>query len=170
MTEIRAIQADITSLDVDAVVTAANVHLQHGGGVAAAIARAGGPVIQAESGAWVGEHGPLQPGAAAITSAGEMPSRMVIHVAGPIHRDGQDNEGLLRSAVTAALDTASAEGCRSIALPAISSGIYGYPMPEATRVIADECRNWVRAHPDTIDEILLVGYDAAAADAFETAL
>jgi O-acetyl-ADP-ribose deacetylase (regulator of RNase III) len=170
MTEIRAVQADITALDVDAVVNAANVHLQHGGGVADAIARAGGPVIQEESDAWVERNGPLAPGQAAVTTAGEMPARIVVHVAGPIHQEGQNNEGLLRQAVEAALDAAASGDCRSIAIPAISSGIYGYPKSEATAVIADECRAWTNDRPDTFDQVLLVGYDAATAEEFGTAL
>lgn len=170
MTRIAALQADITTLEVDAIVNAANRHLQHGGGVALAIAHAGGPIIQIESDEWVAEHGPLEPGVAAVTSAGEMPSDIVVHVAGPIHDEGQDNEGLLRAAVSAALDAASDEGCRSVALPAISAGIYGYPLTKATSVIASEVQAWADDHPDAFDRVLLVGYDATTTRAFRTAL
>jgi putative ATPase len=166
----RALRADITTLGVDAVVNAANAHLQHGGGVALAISRAGGPAIQEESDRWVRNHGLLESGRAAVTTAGDMPARFVIHVAGPIHRDDQDNEGPLQAAVRAALDAAKGASCRSVALPAISAGIYGYPMDEATAVIANECRAWVAQNPAALGEILLVGYDADTAAAFGAAL
>ncbi|HSM02939.1 MAG TPA: macro domain-containing protein [Acidimicrobiia bacterium] len=167
---IEATRADITRLDVDAIVNAANERLQHGGGVAAAIARAGGPSIQEESDEWVRSRGPLEPGVAAVTGAGEMPSRLVIHVAGPRFREGQDNEGLLRTAVNAALGTAAGEGVSTVALPAISAGIFGYPLSEATAVIADTARLWVDAHPGELERIILVGYDEEAAEAFRAAL
>lgn len=170
MTRIEAARADITTLDVDAIVNAANEHLQHGGGVAAAISRAGGPSIQQESDEWVRGHGPLEPGVAAVTGAGDMPARIVVHVAGPRFRDGQDNEGLLRAAVEAALEAAADEGARSMAMPAISAGVFGYPLGEATAVIADTARSWVEAHPGKLDRILLVGYDEEATEAFRRAL
>jgi O-acetyl-ADP-ribose deacetylase (regulator of RNase III) len=170
MTEIRAIQADITTLGVDAIVNAANVHLQHGGGVALAIARAGGPEIQAESDAWVHDQGPLSPRVAAVTTAGDMPARFVIHVAGPVFEEGRDNEAQLRTAVSAALDAAVEAGARSVALPAISAGIYGYPVAEAAAAIADQCARWCGDHTDAFDEIILVGYDTTVAAAFTTAL
>jgi len=170
MTQIRAIQTDITTLEVDAIVNAANTHLQHGGGVALAISRAGGPSIQEESDRWVADHGPLASGTAAVTTAGDMPARFVIHVAGPIFRDDQANEALLRTAVATALEATRVSGGRTIALPAISAGIYGYPMEEATAVIADECRSWCATHPEALDEVVLVGFDQETAAAFAAAL
>jgi putative ATPase len=151
MTEISAIRADITTLEVDAIVNAANTHLQHGGGVAQAIVMAGGSIIQTASDDWIREHGPLEPDTAAVTPAGDMPPHHVIHVAGPRFREGLDNAGLLRRAVVAALDTAESLGCRSIAIPAISAGIYGYPLIEATQVY-------------------LVGFNDRVTKAFDTAL
>ncbi|MDJ0925926.1 MAG: glutamate racemase, partial [Acidimicrobiia bacterium] len=131
-TDILVVTGDLTRQNVDAIVNAANNRLQHGGGVAAAIVRAGGRVVQEESNAWIQRNGVLPPDGAAVTTAGSMPARHVIHVAGPIHREDQDNEGLLRSAVKAALDAAADVGARSVAFPAISAGIYGYPVAEAT--------------------------------------
>jgi putative ATPase len=168
-TTVRAVQGDLTALEVDAIVNAANEYLQHGGGVAAAIVRAGGPAIQEESDRWVARHGPLRPGVAAVTSAGAMPARFVVHVAGPRYRDGRDDEGLLRAAVRAALDAAAGTGCRTVALPAISAGIFGYPLDRAARVIAAEAAARA-AETDDLDEILLVGYDDAAVAAFTAAL
>lgn len=164
-----AARADITKLEVDVVVNAANERLAHGGGVAAAIARAGAPDVDAESRAWVREHGPVGPGEAAVTSAGAMPARWVVHVVGPRYRDGEDNAALLREAVTAALSAAAAQGARSVALPAISAGIFGYPPDEAVSVIVAAVAAWVRTH-DGPPEVVLVGYDTAMADHFAHAL
>lgn len=170
MTQILAVTGDITAQQVDAVVNAANEELQHGGGVALAIARAGGPVVQEESNRWVSQHGPLSPGVAAVTPAGDMPAMLVIHVAGPRYRQGQDNAGLLATAVAVALDAAAGEGCRTVALPAISAGVFGYPLDEATEVIASTVRSWVEENPDALDEIRLVGFDDATTAAFRAAL
>lgn len=163
---LRVVRADITALAVDAVVNAANEQLAHGGGVAAALARAGGAEVQRESDAWVAAHGPVRAGGAAVTTAGRMPARMVVHVVGPRYRDGQDNEALLRQAVTAALDAAAGQGATSVALPAISAGIFGYPPPDATRAIADACAQWLAATPGTVRDVALVGFDAATAELF----
>jgi O-acetyl-ADP-ribose deacetylase len=165
-----AMQGDLTAQQVDAVVNAANEHLRHGGGVAAALSRAGGPDVQAASDRWVDEHGPLRPGRAAVTTAGNLPARMLVHVAGPRYRDGQDNEGLLRQAVRAALQAADDAGAASVALPAISAGIFGYPPQEAGRVIADEAVRWLGAGPAAVTEIRLVGFDEAAAQHFAAGL
>jgi putative ATPase len=168
-TRITAAQADITAVNVDAVVNAANEHLRHGGGLAAAIVRAGGESIQEESDRWVSEHGSLQPGTAAVTGAGAMPARFVIHVAGPRYREDRDNEGLLCRAVRAALDAAAGAGCRTVAVPAISAGVFGYPLGQATRVIACSAAAWAREHDD-LERIDLVGYDDAAARGFADGL
>ncbi|MDF1595806.1 MAG: macro domain-containing protein [Acidimicrobiia bacterium] len=167
---IRVVQGDLTEQDVDAVVNAANEQLQHGGGVAAAMVRAGGVVVQEESDTWVREHGPLEPGGAAVTGAGDMPAQWIIHVAGPRFSAGRDNETLLRAAVAAALSAAAGAGATSVAMPAISAGIFGYPLTEATNLIADTCRKWVASHPGIFQEIRLVGYQAETAAAFERAL
>jgi O-acetyl-ADP-ribose deacetylase (regulator of RNase III) len=169
-TAISALRADLTRQEVDAVVNAANEHLAHGGGLAAALVRAGGREVQEESDRWVAEHGPLSSGVAAVTGAGRMPARFVVHVAGPRYRAGHDNEELLRTAVAAALDAAAGRGCRTVAIPAISAGIFGYPLAAAARVIAAACATWAREHPGTLDEIRLIGYDEAAAGAFAAGL
>lgn len=160
-------QGDLTAQDVEAIVNAANEHLAHGGGVAAAIVRAGGRVIQEESTAWVRKHGPVPEGTAVVTTGGALLARWVIHVVGPRYRPGQDNEGLLQRAVEAALAAAEREGARSVALPAISAGIFGYPIPEATAAIARTCVGWLADHPGSFDEIRLVGFDRAVTAGFE---
>ena len=168
--DVRVVVGDLAQQDVDAVVNAANSHLQHGGGVARALVQAGGAVIQHESDAWVGEHGPLPVGGAAVTTGGAMPARHVIHVAGPIYRRGQDNEGLLRAAVAGALDAAERIGARSMAFPAISAGIYGYPLAAATSILAAEIVTWLARHPDAIDQVRLVALDDGVADHFRHGL
>jgi len=169
-TTITAEQGDLTTLEVDAIVNAANERLAHGGGLAGAIVRMGGYVIQEESNAWVLEHGPLTPGTAAVTGAGALPCRAVIHVAGPVYRNGRDNEGLLRTAVGAALAVAAGEGYRSIALPAISAGIFGYPKEEAAAVIASEAAAWAGEHPNALHLIRLVGLNEVVTAAFADGL
>lgn len=167
---LTVVQGDLTRQQVDAVVNAANEQLAHGGGVAAALARAGGPEVQAESDRWVAEHGPVGPGQAAVTTAGRMPARMVVHVVGPRWRDGQDNAALLAEAVRAALDAARDAGASSVAMPAISAGIFGYPLREAAGVIAGETRRWLSDDPRGLREVRLVGWDAPTAELLVGAL
>lgn len=169
-TVVRVVLGDITRLEVDAIVNAANEQLAHGGGVAAAIAWAGAPDVDRESRSWIREHGSLGPGMAAVTSAGPMPADVVVHVVGPRYRAGGPNEALLREAIRAALDAAAASRARSVALPAISSGIFGYPRIEATKVITSEIGAWLRDHAEAMDDIALVGFDQDAADDFRKAL
>ncbi len=161
---------DLTTQRVGAVVNAANERLQHGGGVAAALSRAGGPSVQSESDAWVDEHGDVQAGQAAVTTAGDMPADQIVHVVGPRWREGQDNEGLLRQAVRAALDAAEGIGVSSVALPAISAGVFGYPPDQAGALIADEARSWLASEAQRVREVRLVGIDEAAAGHFARAL
>lgn len=170
MTRITVVEGDITQQEVDVVVNAANARLAHGGGVAAAIARAGGPIVDEESRAWVRAKGPVGPGEAAVTSAGAMPASDVVHVVGPVYEAGADNEALLRQAVTAALNTAQSLGASSVALPAISAGIYGYPVGESTAVITDTVSRWVAANPGVFTEVRLVAFGSEAAEGFRTGL
>jgi len=169
-TTISAVQGDLTLMPVDVVVNAANNELTHGGGIALAISEAGGPTIDEESVAWIETYGPLVPGVAALTSSGHMPSSYVAHVAGPIYRSGQENEELLAAAVFAALDTATEIGSTSIALPAISAGIYGYPPNEAATVIAQAAASFLDAEHTTLRSVRLVGYDRAMTERFAAAI
>lgn len=164
---IRIVQGDLTEEPVDAIVNAANEYLAHGGGVAGAIARKGGPEIQAESDRWVREHGPVRTGTAAITTAGRLPARYVIHAVGPIWRNRGDEDALLASAVTSALTLAAEYGVRSISLPAISSGIFSFPKPRAARVILDAVDAFLQAHPHgPIQEVNLCNIDDLTARLF----
>jgi O-acetyl-ADP-ribose deacetylase len=146
--KLQLVQGDLTEERVDAIVNAANSHLQHGGGVAGVIARKGGGVIQDESDRWVHEHGPVSPTAPAYTSAGNLPSRYVIHAVGPVWGEGEEDTKLFQ-AVTGSLLLASELGLSSIALPAISTGIFGFPKPRAAEVIFRAISNYFLERPNS---------------------
>lgn len=168
---IFVVQGDLTGQPVDAIVNAANEHLAHGGGVAAAIVRTGGRVIQEESDQWIRDHGPLGVGDAAVTTGGALQASHVVHVVGPRYRSDADNEELLTLAVEAALNAAERHEIRSVAMPAISAGVFRYPRAEATKVIAAATADWLAAHTDAfLREVRLVGYDSGATADFAAAL
>ncbi|MCB1246695.1 MAG: glutamate racemase [Acidimicrobiia bacterium] len=169
-TTVSVVTGDITTMTVDAIVNAANIHLAHGGGVAAAIVNAGGPVVDAESRAWIEANGPLEPGVAALTSAGSMPSSYVIHTAGPVYAANQDNEVLLTTAVLAALAVAEEIGVRTLALPAVSAGVFGYPPDEATALIVGAVLDHLSDRRSSLGSVRLVGYDEAMAMRFADAI
>ena len=164
------VQGDLTASSTDVVVNAANEYLRHGGGVAAALAAVGGEEFLADSDRWVSEHGPIRSGQAAVTVGGRLKARWVVHVVGPRYREGQDNSARLRQAVRAALDASAEVGAETLAMPAISTGTFGYPLEAATEVIVAECVRWLQEHPGTLREIRLVGYDRRTADAFRLGL
>lgn len=164
--QLQLVQGDITKESVEAIVNAANERLQHGGGVAAAIARAGGRLIQKQSNEWVKQHGPLSHDQAAVTSGGDLASRYVIHVVGP--RWGQGNEAVkLRSAVTAALAAAEAKGCQSLALPAISTGIFGYPVEQAAEQIVEAIKSFRSEDTaSSLRQVRIILFDQASLEPF----
>jgi putative ATPase len=165
---VRVVQNDLTEEHVDAIVNAANERLSHGGGVAGAIARKGGPTIQRESSAWVRQHGPVETGSAAITGAGELPSQYVIHTVGPVWRGSGDEEAQLASAVRSALDLAEEHDLGSVSLPAISSGIFGFPKPLCAEVMLRTIREWLAAHTDSaLREVNACNIDSRTAELFE---
>ena len=143
-TILALVEGDITELDVDAIVNAANEYLSHGGGVAYAIARRGGPAIQRESDAWVRQHGLVRTGTAAITSGGDLKAHHVIHAVGPVYDHTPRSAELLASAVRASLQLADAHELRSVALPAISTGIFGYPVRDAAKVMLKAAISYLR--------------------------
>jgi O-acetyl-ADP-ribose deacetylase (regulator of RNase III) len=132
-TAIRLVSADLTERDVDAIVNAANSHLQHGGGVAAAIVRKGGQGIQDES----NKIGYVPVGEAAITTGGRLKARYVIHAVGPRMGEG-DEENKLKSAITNVLKLATEEKLASISVPAISAGIFGFPKDRCAKLLIGE--------------------------------
>jgi O-acetyl-ADP-ribose deacetylase (regulator of RNase III) len=165
---VRIVQNDLTEERVDAIVNAANERLSHGGGVAGAIARKGGPMVQRESNAWVREHGPVATGSAAITGAGELPSRYVIHAVGPVWSGSGNEEVQLASAVRSALDLAEERDLESVSIPAISSGIFGFPKPLCAGVMLRTIREWLAAHPESaLREVNACNIDSQTAELFE---
>ncbi len=164
-------QGDITGLAVDAIVNAANVHLQHGGGVALAIARKGGPTIQQESTAIIRQRGgPLETGEAVITSGGKLPARFVIHVASPIWGEQSESESdaLLRKAIRSSLALADENGLKSVAFPAISTGIYSYPVERAAKQMLAEAAAYLRGKTK-LERVLFCLFDEKTCRVFEGA-
>ncbi len=147
---------DITKEAVDIIVNAANSNLKHGGGVAWAIVRAGGYVIQRESDEYVRKHGPVPTGEVAVTTAGKLKAKYVIHAVGPIWRGRGDEDSLLYNAVFNTLKKASELRARSIAMPAISTGIYGFPKDRAARIFARAIGDFLRLQEDTSIELIRI--------------
>lgn len=157
---------DLTEESVDAIVNAANSHLNHGGGLAAAIVRRGGKSIQDESDAWVREHGPISHARPALTGSGTLPCRYVIHAVGPIWGEG-DEDAKLHTAVTAALSLADQRGFKTVALPAISTGIFGFPKARGAEVILDAITDFCEGHPESsVQEIHITLIDTPSVSVF----
>ncbi len=135
--KICLVRGDITKRSVDAIVNAANVNLRHGGGVAAAIVRKGGQIIQKESD--LIEFVPV--GSAALTTAGDLPCKAVIHAVGPMRGEGNEDEKL-KKAVRSSLNIASEKRFKSISIPAISSGIFGFPKDRCATILVNESRKF----------------------------
>jgi O-acetyl-ADP-ribose deacetylase (regulator of RNase III) len=155
MTRIEVERTDITAMTVDAIVNAANAQLAGGGGVGGAIHRAAGPELVRASRA----QAPCPPGEARITPGFGLKAAHVIHAVGPIWRGGGQGEpDLLASCYRRSLDLAAEAGARSIAFPAISTGIYGYPKDAAAEVALTTIKSWAREHPEAIDRIVLVAF------------
>jgi O-acetyl-ADP-ribose deacetylase (regulator of RNase III) len=167
--EIQLIEGDILAVKADGVVNPANSHLIHGGGLAGILTRKAGPVLQRESAAWVKEHGPVSHGSPAFTSAGALPFKAVIHAVGPVWGSGNESEKL-RAAVLGSLERAQELALDSLALPAISTGIFGYPLQEAAQVILGAVRDFSQQDQSRgLSQILVVLYDDRAAAAFSEA-
>src|SRR4051794_17105430 len=164
MARVEVLQADITTLDVDAVANAANTQLAHGGGVAGAISRAGGPEVQRES----DRRAPIGLGEAVETTAGEMPSRWVIHAATMV-LGGPTSADIIRRATAATLWKAEELGARSLALVAFGTGVGAFPLDEAAEIEADE----VRRHLDSgsrLERVVFAVRGGEARAAFERAV
>lgn len=157
---------DITQLEVDAIVNAANKTLLGGGGVDGAIHRAAGPELLAETktlgGAATGE--------AKLTKGYQLPADYVIHAVGPIYKDGQQGEAeLLAAAYRHSLEVADAKGLKSIAFPAISTGVYGYPLQAATKIAIQTVMD-MSASLQTIEEVIFVSFDEETFHLYEKML
>ena len=162
---IQIVQGDITIEEVDAIVNAANEHLQHGGGVAWAISKKGGPSIQKESDVWVRKHGSVPHARPAWTSGGLLPAKHIIHAVGPVWGAG-DEDRKLGSAVTGSLGAADELACSSIAMPAISTGIYGFPKGRAAGVIFSAIEKYFVENSSGLKIVKLVLFDQPTLDVF----
>jgi O-acetyl-ADP-ribose deacetylase (regulator of RNase III) len=167
--DLRAVRGDLTTCDVDVVVNAANPGLLGGGGVDGAIHRAGGPdileqcrVIKARL-----PEGRLPRGGAVATTAGRLPARWVVHTAGPIWSASSDRSAVLRSCYAESLRVADELGARTVAFPAISAGVYGWPLDDAARQAVAGVRSATVEH---VHEVRFVLFDERALAAFEDAL
>jgi len=166
---LELLQADITAQQVDAIVNAANDRLIHGGGVASVISARGGPEIQQESTRWVREHGPVPHDAPALTRAGRLPCRYVIHAVGPIWGEG-DEDRKLANAIQGSLLLADKQAFTSLAFPPISTGIFGFPKERAAGIFYKTINRFFQDHPASslrlirltiIDDPTLVVFTAA---------
>ncbi len=168
-THVRLLAGDITTVSVDVVVNAANSALAGGGGVDGAIHAAAGPGVMVELRE---RYQGCPTGSAVLTAAGNLPARYIVHAVGPIWQGGgHDEAALLSSAYSSSLDLAWEAGGRSVAFPAISCGVYGYPLGEAAEVALSAVRAWLGAHPGSgIDDILFVLRGAPVMAAFRAAL
>jgi len=154
-TKISIMNADITKLKVDAIVNAANDRLQHGGGVAGAIVRAGGQIIQEES----NKIGFVPVGSACITTAGILPAKFVIHAVGPINGEGDECEKL-KNATINSLKLAEKNDLRTIAFPAVSSGIFGFPKDLCAKIMVENAVEYVKGDTKISEIIFAVLNDA----------
>jgi O-acetyl-ADP-ribose deacetylase (regulator of RNase III) len=167
VTEWCAVEADITTLALDAIVNAANESLLGGGGVDGAIHRAAGPELLAECRTLGG----CPTGEARITRGYRLPARFVIHTVGPVWRGGGAGEAeKLAGCYRSSLAVAREHRVRRIAFPAISTGVYGYPVAEAAEVAARTVADETARHPDTFDEILFVCFSPAAREIYADAI
>ena len=161
MTELEVIAADVTELEVDAIANAANTQLRHGGGVAGAISRAGGPAVQRES----DERAPIGLGEAVETTAGDMPARWVIHAA-TMELGGPTSGEIIEQATRSTLARAEQLGCQSLALVAFGTGVGGFPLDEAARLMVGVAR----AHEGDLQRIVFAVHGDEAEHAFRGAL
>jgi O-acetyl-ADP-ribose deacetylase (regulator of RNase III) len=164
-TTIELVEGDLTTMKVDAIVNAANGQLMHGGGVAGAIVKRGGPSIQEESSLWVKTRGPVPVGGVAITSAGSLPARYVIHAVGPRKGEGGEIKKLTQATLNA-LKMADTRFFQSIAFPAISTGIFGFPMAKCAKIMLTSVKSYVESDT-SIKKIIFCLYGEDAFSMFQ---
>ena len=167
---ISIIQGDITKLEVDAIVNAANSSLMGGGGVDGAIHRAGGPAILAECREIVARQGRCATGQAVITSGGNLPAKYVIHTVGPVWHGGNNNEPkLLENAYRNSLKLAVGNGIETIAFPNISTGVYGFPKDKAAEIAVQAVTKYL-AENEQIKQVYFVCFDQENYELYKAAL
>ncbi|MBT1248557.1 MULTISPECIES: macro domain-containing protein [unclassified Thermosipho (in: thermotogales)] len=156
---VKLINGDITKEKVDVIVNAANTWLKHGGGVAGAILKKGGYSIQKESDEYIQKYGPVNTGNVAVTFAGNLDAKYIIHAVGPIWHGGRNKEEeKLKSAILSALKKACELGVKTIAFPAISSGIYGFPVKRCAEIFKESIEKFTKNNT-CLDEIRIVNID-----------
>lgn len=164
--KIRTMLGDITKVSCDAIVNAANTSLLGGGGVDGAIHRAAGPRLLEECRGLNG----CRTGQAKITQGYDLPARYVIHTPGPIWRGGDDGEaGLLADSYRNCLELAESYGCRTVAFPSISTGVYHFPLEEASRIAVETIRD-LADRAVSVQEVILVAFDARTKGYYDRAL
>ena len=163
---LQIVQGDITVDEVDAIVNAANEQLQHGGGVAWAISKRGGPTVQKESDDWVRKHGPVPHAHPAWTLGGLLPAKYIIHAVGPVWGDG-DEDKKLSDAVAGSLRVADELKCKSISMPAISTGIFGFPKDRAAKIIFSAIEAYfTEVKNSTVQTVRVLLFDNATVEVF----
>ena len=166
---LQIVHGDITTEEVDAIVNAANEQLAHGGGVAWAISKKGGATIQEESDEWIRKHGPVSHAHPAWTSGGLLPVKYVIHAVGPVWGETSDDDKNLSDAITGALQVADELKCTSISMPAISTGIFGFPKDRAAGIIFSAIENYFLKSPDSlVKNVRVVLFDIETINAFQS--
>lgn len=156
---IEVIQSDITKIAVDAIVNAANSSLMGGGGVDGAIHRAGGPEILEECKLIVAKQGGCPAGEAVITTAGKLPANYVIHTVGPVWHGGRRKEPeILRSSYLSSLKLAAEHGCKTVAFPCISTGVYGFPKDRAAKIAVTAVSEYLK-NRKLPEKVILVSFD-----------
>jgi len=167
--KIEIVKGDITEEKTDAIVNAANRHLSHGGGVAGAIVRKGGEIIQIESNKIIEKRGPLKTGEAVITRAGNLPCKYVIHTIGPVWGEG-DEENKLKRAIESSLQVATENLLKSISIPAVSCGIFGFPKKRGTEIIYKTVKDFLKNRETTIELVRLIGVGDEIPNLFREAM
>ncbi len=164
-------QGDLTNIEIDAIVNAANEGLAHGGGLAGAIVRRGGSIIQEESNAWVHRHGLASHGRPALTGPGALPCKAIIHAVGPVWRGGGEGEDeRLRQAYASALALAEEQGFLRLGMPSISTGIFGFPAKRGAAIALAAVESFFTEKPmSTLREVRFTLIDAATLSVFERA-
>jgi O-acetyl-ADP-ribose deacetylase len=166
--KLKLIKSDITRENVDAIVNAANSSLMGGGGVDGAIHRAGGPEILEACRKIVAKIGSLPTGEAVITTGGNLPAKFVIHTVGPVWHGGKSNEpGLLRDAYFNSLKLGSEYKIKTIAFPSISTGVYGYPIEEASRTAFETVKDFILNKSHFYDEVKFVVFSEGDFEIYE---
>lgn len=167
--KIEVVKGDITEEKTDAIVNAANRHLSHGGGVAGAIVKKGGEIIQIESNKIVEKRGALKTGEAVITQAGNLPCKYVIHTVGPVWGEG-DEEEKLKKAIESSLQVATENLLKSISIPAVSCGIFGFPKKKGTKIIYKTVKEYLEKRETTIRLVRLIGIGDEIPNLFKDAM